>query len=92
MRTAYWLSALIVSGAMVSTVGSNAESQTRTSEQRLRGVGMILIGVPAVAFGALGGAVYRTERWEEVNMHPLPVHIGFLSGSRVVVVHLSFGI
>ena len=182
MRTPYWqwLSTWIVTVAMVSTVGSTAESQTRVSEQKLRirtwddpstktvaryvrqtadtlyvltsqhgqpeavpfgrirtleqskgrkshtlqgmgiglglgtitsvvgsstcnsgpggfesdcfAAGMLFFGVPAVALGALIGALWRTERWEEIPTHPVPVHVGFLPGSRVVVVGLSFGI
>jgi hypothetical protein len=177
-----WLSAWIVTVAMVSTAGSTAESQTRVSEQRLRirvlddpstvteawyvgetadtlyvvwvtsqhgqpepvpierittleryrgmkshtlqgmavglgvgamaslalssencggsyqddvasclGQGMVLFGVPGVALGALVGAVWRTERWERIPTYPVPVHVGFLPGSRVGV-GLSFGI
>jgi hypothetical protein len=56
------------------------------------GQGMVLLGVPGVVFGALVGALWRTERWEKVPTHPVPVHVGFLPGSRVVVVGLSFGI
>ena len=183
MRTLYWpwLSAWIVTVAMVWTVGNTAESQTRVSEQKLRirtwddpstktvawyvgqtadtlyvlnvltptggqpegvpfgrikmlerfrgmkshtlqgmavglgvgaiaslalslencggwqqddvglcfGQGMVLLGVPAVALGALVGAGTRTERWEEIPTSPVPVHVGLLPGSRIGV-GLSF--
>ncbi|NNG16791.1 MAG: hypothetical protein HKM89_09950 [Gemmatimonadales bacterium] len=55
------------------------------------GQGMVLLGVPGVALGALVGAVYRTERWEKVPTYPLPVQVGFLPGSRIGV-GLSLGI
>jgi hypothetical protein len=81
-------------GLGVGAIASFAVSSESCGEEDLWscfGEGMIFLGVPAVALGALVGFGTRTERWEKVPTHPGPVHIGFLPGSRIGV-GLSFGI
>lgn len=64
---------------------------TSSSTGTCFGVGMLVLGGPAVALGALVGTLYRTEHWEDVPIAPLPVHVGFLPGSRVVRIGVSLG-